>query len=164
MLKSEVVYRPVNTGPAYWGPGDRYTFLVTGEQTGNAYSVMEAFVPPDGGPPPHIHNREDETFYIAEGECSITIEDKTVLARTGDFVNIPRGVMHYFRNNGTVPVRMIVTFTPSGLEGFFRETLEPAIDRNAPPPQNIPAVVSRYLAAAPKYGLDILLPAHELAA
>src|SRR6476659_9651993 len=88
---AKLVHRPVNTGPAFWGPGDRYTFLVTGEQTGGAYFVMEALVPPGGGPPPHIHQNEDETFYVIEGQCRIMIGDRTVLARVGDFVNIPRG-------------------------------------------------------------------------
>ena len=52
---------PVATGPAFWGPGDHYTFLVTGEESGGAYFAMEALVPPGGGPPPHSHTREDET-------------------------------------------------------------------------------------------------------
>ena len=56
-----LVHRPVATGPAFWGPGDHYTFLVTGEESGGAYFAMEALVPPGGGPPPHSHTREDET-------------------------------------------------------------------------------------------------------
>src|SRR5512145_1359105 len=101
-------HRPVATGPAYWGPGDHYTFLVTGEQSGGAYFVMEALVPPGGGPPPHIHTREDETFYIVEGHCSIRLGDRIVTAATGDFVSVPRGTVHCFRNEGTATMRMIV--------------------------------------------------------
>ena len=62
-----LLHRPVATGRAYWGPGDHYTFLVTGDETGGAYFAMEALVPPGGGPPPHLHHREDETFYVIEG-------------------------------------------------------------------------------------------------
>jgi hypothetical protein len=62
-----LLHRGAGTGPSYWGPGDRYTFLVTGEESGAAYFAMEAFVPPGGGPGPHIHTREDETFYVLEG-------------------------------------------------------------------------------------------------
>jgi quercetin dioxygenase-like cupin family protein len=156
MSKAQIVFRPAETGPAYWGPGDRYTFLVTGEQTGGAYFVMEALVPPGGGPPPHIHHNEDETFYMVEGECSITIGNRIVHARAGDFVSVPRGTVHCFSNDGTTTARMIVTFTPSGMEGFFEETLEPAINRDAAPPQNNAAVAARYVAAAAKYGLEFV--------
>jgi quercetin dioxygenase-like cupin family protein len=130
--------------------------LVTGEQTGGAYFVMEALVPPGGGPPPHIHRNEDETFYMVEGECSITIGGEVVQAGAGDFVNIPRGTVHCFSNNGTATARMIVTFTPSGMERFFEETLEPAADRNAAPPHNNSAVAAKYFAAAAKYGLEFV--------
>ena len=164
MPNSQIVYRVAETGPAFWGPGDRYTFLVTGEQTGGAYFVMEALVPPGGGPPPHIHHKEDETFYIVEGECSITIGEKVVHAKAGDFVNIPRGTVHCFFNDGTSTARMIVTFTPAGMEGFFEETLEPATDRNAAPPQNNSALVARYVAAAAKYGLEFVPVAQATAA
>jgi mannose-6-phosphate isomerase-like protein (cupin superfamily) len=156
MSQPQIVVRAAETGPAFWGPGDRYTFLVTGEQTGGAYFVMEALVPPGGGPPPHIHHHEDETFYIVEGECSITIGDTVVQAQRGDFVNIPRGVAHCFYNNGDVTTRMIVTFTPAGMEGFFQETLEPAVNRQAAPPQNQSIVAARYVAAAARYGLEFV--------
>jgi quercetin dioxygenase-like cupin family protein len=141
-----------------------YTFLVTGEQTGGAYFVMEALVPPGGGPPPHIHRNEDETFYIVEGQCTIEIGDRTVLAKAGDFVNIPRGTVHCFRNDGTITARMILTFTPSGMEGFFLDTLEPATDRNAAPPQNNAEVGARYVAAAARYGLEFVETAQSAAA
>ncbi len=67
---------PADTGPSYWGPGDRYTFLVTGAQTNGAYFIMEAIVPPGGGPPPHIHHREEESFYLLEGTLDITLGEK----------------------------------------------------------------------------------------
>ena len=156
MSKIQAVYQAAGTGRAFWGPGDMYTFLVTGEQTRGAYFVMEALVPPGGGPPPHIHRNEDETFYIIAGTCSIMIGDQTVLAGPGDFVNIPRGTVHCFHNNGTETARMILTFTPAGMEGFFEETLEPALDRGGAPPRNNSAVAAKYIAAAAKYGLEFM--------
>src|SRR5438552_13993341 len=101
-------HRPVATGPAYWGPGDHYTFLVTGAESGGAYFAMEALVPPGGGPPPHIHHREDETFYIVNGHCTIRLGDDFVLAGAGDFVSVPRGREHCFHNDGDSPMRMIL--------------------------------------------------------
>jgi quercetin dioxygenase-like cupin family protein len=150
------LHRPAGTGATYVGPGDLYRFLVTGEETGGAYFSMEAIVPPGGGPPPHIHRREDETFYVVEGECSILLGDDWITAGAGDFVNVPRGVVHHFQNHGAEAMRMIVTFTPAGLETFFEETLERQVDATAPIPDNVDAVAARYVAAAPRYGLEFL--------
>jgi quercetin dioxygenase-like cupin family protein len=149
-------HRPVATGPAYWGPGDHYTFLVTGEESGGAYFAMEALVPPGGGPPPHIHSREDETFYLIEGEIEFQLGDETVTAGPGDFVNVPRGTVHCFRNAGTGSARMVLTFTPAGMERFFEETLEPAPNEATDAPDNVDEVAARYVEAAPRHGLEFV--------
>ena len=60
-------HRAADTAPALWGPGDTYTFLATSAETGGAYFVMEGLVPPDAGPPPHIHHHQDESYYMIEG-------------------------------------------------------------------------------------------------
>jgi quercetin dioxygenase-like cupin family protein len=152
--EGQIVRLSAGTGRAFWGPGDMYTFLVTGEQTGGAYFVMEALVPPGGGPPPHIHRNEDETFYIVEGRCSIRLGDQKANAAAGDFVNVPRGIVHCFRNEGTSTMRMVLTYSPSGIEKFFEETLVPALDRRSGPSPNIQAVADRLVAAGPKYGIE----------
>src|ERR687893_132779 len=124
LAEPTLLHRPADAGLAFWGPGDTYRFLVTGEETGGAYFAMEAIVPPGGGPPPHIHRNEDETFYVVEGSCDIRLGDT------------------------------IVTFTPAGIEHFFEETLERAYDANQPVPDNIDEVAARYAAAAPRYGME----------
>jgi uncharacterized cupin superfamily protein len=63
---------------------------VTGEESGGAYFTMEALVPTGGGPPPHIHTREDETFYLIEGQIELLLGDRKIMAGPGDFVNVPR--------------------------------------------------------------------------
>lgn len=151
-----LLHRPVDTGPAYWGPGDHYTFLVTGEESGGAYFVMEALVPPGGGPPPHIHREEDETFYVLEGEVEFLLGDETVMARRGDFVNIPRGTVHRFRNTGMGTARLVLTFTPAGIERFFEATLEQAPNGATDAPDNVDEVSARYAAAAPAFGLEFV--------
>lgn len=152
----ELLHRPVHTGPAYWGPGDHYTFLVTGEESGGAYFAMEALVPPGGGPPPHIHRREDETFYLVDGRIEFLLGEKRIVAGPGDFINVPRGTVHCFRNTGTATARMVLTFTPAGMERFFEETLEPAPNGVQDAPANVEEVAARYVAAAPKYGLEFI--------
>ena len=151
-----LLHRPAATGPAFWGPGDHYTFLVTGEESGGAYFAMEALVPPGGGPPPHVHSREDETFYLLEGEIEFRLGDDVVAAGPGDFVNVPRGTVHCFHNAGTATARMILTFTPAGMERFFEETLEPAPAGATEAPDNVDEVAARYVEAAPRHGLEFV--------
>jgi quercetin dioxygenase-like cupin family protein len=105
--------------------------------------------PPGGGPPPHIHRYEDETFYILEGECRILLADEWITAGVGDFINVPRGTVHRFHNQGTETIRMILTFTPAGIENFFQKTLQPTLDPTADIPDNLDA-------AAPGYGLQFV--------
>jgi quercetin dioxygenase-like cupin family protein len=150
-------HRPADTGASYWGPGDRYTFLVTGEESGGGYFAMLAVVPPNGGPPPHTHEREEETFYVLEGTPTFRLGDERIVAAPGDFVNIPRGMLHCFRNFSDAPVTMILTFTPAGIEKFFEETLERALDITEPCPDNIEEVSARYAEAAPRYGMEFFL-------
>jgi quercetin dioxygenase-like cupin family protein len=151
-----LLHRPADAGLTFWGPGDTYRFLVTGEETGGAYFAMEAFVPPGGGPPPHIHTNEDETFYVVEGQVEFLLGDETLQAGVGDFVNVPRGRVHRFVNTGSEAMRMILTFTPAGIEKFFEETLERALDPTLPPPDNVDEVAARYAEAAPRYGMEFL--------
>jgi quercetin dioxygenase-like cupin family protein len=154
--EAALFHRPQATGPSYWGPGDRYTFLVTGEESGGAYFVMEAYVPPGGGPPPHVHTREDETFYVLDGEIEFLLGDETIVATAGDFVNVPRGTVHRFLNASNDTARLILTFTPAGMEGFFRETLDSAPPDGEDVPDNLEEVAARYVEAAPRYGMTFV--------
>ena len=151
-----LLHRPAASGPAYWGPGDHYTFLVTGEESGGAYFAMEALVPSGGGPPLHIHRREDETFYVLEGQMEFQLGDDTITAGPGDFVNIPRGIVHRFQNTGSETARMILTFTPAGIERFFEATLDRAPNTVDEIPDNVEEVGARYAAAAADYGLEFV--------
>lgn len=153
---AQLVHRPAGSGRTFWGPGDHYRFLVTGEESGGAYFAMEALVPPGGGPPPHIHRHEDETFYVVEGEIEFLLHDETITAGPGSFVSVPRGTVHRFRNAGHESARMILTFTPAGIERFFEETLEPAPSAGGDPPDNVEEVGARYVAAAPRHGLEFV--------
>ncbi len=78
--------------------GDVYRFLVTGEDTNGKYALWEAIVPPGGGPPPHVHSREEEGFYILEGEITFTINGERLVATAGMFANMPVGTPHSFKN------------------------------------------------------------------
>jgi quercetin dioxygenase-like cupin family protein len=143
------VLRP-GEGPAYWAVGILHTFLTSGEQTGGAYSLMHVVVPPQVGPPPHRHGREDEAFYLLEGEMLFHADGKEFRGTAGAWVTLPKGTRHFFKNVGQSPAKMLVVMSPAGLEKFFMEVGTPA--RGDAVTQ---ADIDRLLAAAPKYGLEI---------
>jgi quercetin dioxygenase-like cupin family protein len=152
-------YVPAGTGPAYWGPGNRLTFLITGKETDGAFFLAEMSVPPGGGPPPHIHQREDESFHILEGTLTVQVDGNTITASAGDFIYLPRGIAHSFRNTGDGTAKALVLTTPAGLENYFAEVFDPAADRSASPPPPSKAMLARAMAASPRYGLELLPPA-----
>ncbi|HEY7178804.1 MAG TPA: quercetin 2,3-dioxygenase [Gaiella sp.] len=154
----ELLHRPSETGRAFWGPGDHYTFLVTGEETGGAYFVMQALVPPGGGPAPHVHTREDETFYLLDGQVEFLLGEETIVAGPGDFVNVPRGAVHRFQNTGTETARLLLTFTPAGIDRWFEETLDAAPNdvQTEDVPDNVEEVAARYVATASRYGIEFV--------
>jgi quercetin dioxygenase-like cupin family protein len=154
VIQPMLFHRRHTEGASYWGPGDLYTWLVTGEESGGAYFSMLAIVPPQGGPPPHTHRDEDETFYVLEGSPTFRLGDERTVAGPGDFVNVPKGVLHNFRNLSDAPMRMIVTFTPAGIEKFFEETLQRAYDLTEECPENLADVGARYAEAGPRYGIE----------
>ena len=85
-------------GRSVWVVGDLYTFLATGEDTNGAYTLIHALVPPGGGPPPHIHRREHEAFYILEGEVSLTVDGRSMSGTPGAWITLPKGSLHAFKN------------------------------------------------------------------
>ncbi len=156
-----VMHVPAGTGQAFWGPGTTMTFLITGRETDGAFFLSEISVPPNAGPPPHIHSREDESFQLLEGTLTIQVGGTTINASPGDFVHLPRGMVHTFRNTGAVNAKALVLTTPAGLENYFAEVFDPATDRRATPPPPTPSMLARARAAAPKYGLELLPPVQE---
>jgi quercetin dioxygenase-like cupin family protein len=155
--QNQVKYLAAGTGATYWGPGDELRFLITGEETNGAFCIMEASVAPGGGPPPHIHHREDESFFLLQGALTVNVGDKTLHASPGDFVHLPRGIAHSFKNTSNVDAKMLVTITPAGLEKFFEAVFDLAVPGGVPP-QMGPEMKARAMAAAPKVGLELLMP------
>ena len=160
--QNPVKYVPAGTGPMYSGPGDKVTFLVTGAQSGGACFILEAMASPGGGPPPHVHRHEEESFYLLEGTLTIQAAGQTFRALPGDFVHIPRGTVHSFRNDGNVDAKALVVVSPAGpagLEKFFEESFYLVTDRSAAPPLVTEELMGRMMAAAAKNGLEIVGPA-----
>ncbi len=121
-----------------------------GRDTGGVLSVVESLDVPGGGPPPHIHHREDETFQILEGDFEFRVGDKTIIAKQGATIFAPRGIPHTYRYLGQTPGRLMCIITPAGFEGFFEEISA----LNPQQQQDIP----RVLEIGKKYGLEFLPP------
>jgi len=140
--------------------GDVYRFLATSEETNGKYALIEAIVPPGGGPPPHVHSREEEGFYILEGEITFTVGDKRSVATAGMFANMPVGTPHSFKNESSIPAKMLISMAPAGLEQMFLEvgvSVAQGTTTASPPTK---AEIERLLAVAPRYGIEINLPGH----
>ena len=139
-----------NNGKAMNILGIPMLIRIHGRDTGGVVSVVESHDVTGGGPPPHIHHREDETFQILEGDYEFSIGGKTILAKPGTTLFAPRGVAHTYRYLGQTPGKLMCTITPSGFEGFFEEigAMTPQQQQDIP----------RVMEIAKKFGLEILPP------
>ena len=138
--------------------GDRYRFLVTGEQTGGAYAMFDFYVPSQHGPPPHVHHREDEVFYILEGEFDFHVAGQTYRLEPGQTIFGKRDIPHSFQCVSPTPGRMIVTVSPAGLEKFFEEVGTELAGPDAEPITATQVELQNMFAAAPRFGLELLIP------
>lgn len=158
MSNAQFILRTPGTGKAYSAVGDRYIMLASGNDTGGAYCLLEATVPPGGGPPLHYHTRDEESFYVLEGEVTFTVNGRSVVGTAGTFVHLPRNVPHAFRNNAGHSARMLIQCAPAGFDRFMLEfAVElPSVDSPPIPPSD--EEIRRLLEVAPRYGIFILPP------
>jgi mannose-6-phosphate isomerase-like protein (cupin superfamily) len=144
-------------GRSMWIFGELVTYKVTAEQTGGAYSLFEVVTRPGGGPPPHVQHREDEAFYVLEGEYEFVVEGRTINAGAGSLIYVPKGNLHSHENAGEKPGRMLGSQTPGGLhEHFLEEVGEPATDESRLVSEG-PAGIGKIAAIAAEYGIEIPL-------
>jgi mannose-6-phosphate isomerase-like protein (cupin superfamily) len=138
--------------------GDVYRFLATAEETNGKYAVWESIVPPGGGPPPHVHSREEEGFYILEGEITFQIGERKIVATSGTSANIPVGTPHTFKNESGKLARMLIFVAPAGLEKMFFECGVPLAQgaTSAAPPTK--QEIEKLIEIAPRYGIELRLP------
>ena len=141
-----------------WYSGWLLTFLATGEDTRGQFALMEQVARRGNVPPRHIHHREDETFYVVEGEMTFSVGDETIKATAGSMVFAPRDVAHSFTIDSE-QVRMLVMVAPAGAEGFFKACSVPAPSMTLPPPAETPySEIQKMMALAPTYGFEFVPP------
>lgn len=141
--------------------GDTYTILVSGEDTGGRYCLIDMFIPPGGGPPPHRHDFE-EMFSIFEGELEFTFRGVVAVVRAGETVNIPANAPHFFKNASNRSARLLCMCLPAGQEEFFRLCGDLVKSRTAPPPKLSETEqaerISRAEALAPRFRTEFVRP------
>ena len=125
----------------YFDVGIGYVCL-SGEDTGGKYCLIEASLASGMGVPRHTHTREDEVYYVLSGELEVIVGDEVFILREGDTLIAPRDIPHQLRNSGNTENHYLLMFSPSGFEGFLKETAIPASD-NAAAPTKPPAVTVR---------------------
>lgn len=142
-----------------WFMGMLIGFLADSRETGGRFGLME-FVGRKGDEPPrHVHHREDEAFYVLEGEITCYVGEETYEAGPGTFVFLPRDVPHSFTGETDV-ARVLVLVVPGGFEEFFRtpQFSEPARTPELPPPLTGPPDVEALMAEMERYGCETVGP------
>jgi len=102
-------------GPA----GGPLTFKLTGDESNGELTVFENVIAPGDGPPAHLHEAQDESWYVLDGTLRFMLGSSIQSAPAGSFVFVPRGTVHCFQNVGDGPARILVMFNPAGMEPFF---------------------------------------------
>ncbi len=151
-------------GEALWAFGVLATIKASAETTGGRVAVIEHRAPQGAGSPLHVHHREDEWFYVTEGELTFWVGGKLIEATAGSFVYGPRDVPHTFLVTSR-EARFLLVTEPAGFESFMRAMGQPAATPTIPPPAAPPSDLAPLVAAAAAYGIEILgppgLPASE---
>ena len=144
-----------NAGKSLWLMSDLFTFKVVAEDTNGAFSLAEVTAGPEFAPPPHVHHRQDESFYVLEGAFEFSIGGRAFTAGAGSFVYLPKGIVHMHRAAGGASAKAVVMYTPAGVERFIEEAGKPATDLSATPrPPELPEL-ERIVAIAVKYGIEV---------
>lgn len=123
--------------------GDRVTVKISGAETVGAYTVLEGETDPGIGPPMHVHHKEDESFYVLEGEFEFHVGGRVIRARAGAFLYGPREIPHRFQNVGTSRGRMLIFVQPAGIE-YFLEEISAATVNGHPDMEKVGAACRKY--------------------
>jgi len=132
------------------GPGRDLIFKVTGEDTGGAFDYFIVEVAPKGGPPLHVHHKQEETIHVLKGQFKVRIGDAIYHLEEGGFAYLPSNIPHAFLNLTDAPGEIIVVYTPGGGHKFYEE-LGPLTRQGSPDPKAVSQVFA-------KYGMTLLGP------
>lgn len=145
-------------GEAVWFLGTLATIRASADTTAGRVSVIEHLSPAGSGSPLHVHSREDEWFYVIEGELTFWVGGQVIEAPAGSFVYGPRGIAHTFVVSSDAPARFLLVTEPGGFDRFVRAAGEPAQSLTIPPPPDEPPSLDAMVALAADHGIEIIGP------
>jgi quercetin dioxygenase-like cupin family protein len=148
-----------NEGEARWWFGALAEIKATAADTGGLMSIVEVTEHPGAEAPLHVHHRDDEGFWVLEGDVTFEVGDATIEASAGDYVFGPREIPHRF-TVGDQGCRMLFILAPGGIEHVIRATSEPALRRTLPPPTDAeptPEQIERLKAIVREHGYELLV-------
>ncbi len=126
--------------PKVWMSGDEYQILVDAQNSNNTMTLLNAVVPPNSGPPAHLHSDVDELFVVTEGKIEFTVDDKCHEMTSGSCIYVGRNVPHGFINKSDNIAKMLIFYSPAGVENFFFAAGLPYENDVAPPKRDNNAV------------------------
>ena len=144
-------------GEALWFLGILATIKASAHSTAGRVAVIEHLAPRGSGSPLHVHHREDEWFYVVDGELTFWVGGQVITAPAGSFVYGPRDIPHTFTVSSDT-ARFLLVAEPAGFENFMRALSEPAAQLVIPPPATEPPDVEAMTRLAAEYGIEILGP------
>ena len=142
-------------GEARWWFAALAEIKASAADTDGQLTIVEVTEPPGAQAPLHVHHREDEGFWILEGEVTFQVGDVTIAARAGDFAWGPRDVPHRY-TVGPDGCRMLFILTPAGFEDLVRDMSEPAAERTLPPASDGAPDMERVARVAQAYGCELI--------
>lgn len=151
LVKSE------SEGRALWHLGALLNFKAIGLETNGSFWTLEGLADGRMAVPLHMHSREDEVWYVVEGEIQFFIGDESFVGTPGTFAYIPKGVPHTFKILSGI-ARWFGAGIPAGLDQWFFETGEPAKAMTLPPPPDGPPDVDAIVSSLRRYGTETLGP------
>jgi quercetin dioxygenase-like cupin family protein len=146
-------------GEARWWFGALAEIKAAARDTGGQMTIVEVTEHPGAEAPLHVHHRDDEGFWILEGDVTFEVGDKTIDASAGDYVFGPRGIPHRF-TVGDRGCRMLFILVPGGIEDVIRATSEPAQTRTLPPrleAEPTPEEIEGLKAIVSEHGYELLI-------
>ena len=155
-MTDRLIARAAGSGAATWALGGLFERLVGGDETGGQLGASLVTQPPGTAPPLRVHTRETEAWFLLEGTLTYQAGDERVDLEPGGFIYLPQGLPHAFRT--TSAVRYLALTLPGGVMGLYDEVGTPAPERRLPDGGVNGDDVARWLAAAPRYGLQIVGP------
>lgn len=158
-MGATVMAIPPGGGHKLWFLGHLAVHLARGDQTDDMYTIGYGDTAPGQGPPPHVHSREDEAFYVLSGQIELRAGNQTVTVGPDTFATIRPGTAHSFRCVSDSAGRMLIFCAPAGFDRFQAEAGDAYLNGRPMPPFDPEVAIGRILAAAPKFGINMDPPA-----